>query len=141
MLRKGCGADACRWRVEARVAVDTNIFVPLAFSGLPRQVVELWFDDRITLSLSDPTVMEYQKALQKTGAVGRSEKRVPIEAFASREVVLYTPDPPSIKGISSDLDDNKILEYAPELEAEAVVSGDSDLLELGSHMGIPVPAT
>jgi predicted nucleic acid-binding protein len=30
------------------------------------------------------------------------------------------------------------LECALELEAECVVSGDSDLLELGSYMGIPI---
>jgi predicted nucleic acid-binding protein len=30
------------------------------------------------------------------------------------------------------------LECALELEADRVVSGDSDLLEMGSYMGIPI---
>jgi len=54
-----------------------------------------------------------------------------------------------LEGISSDpADDNAeqgrqpngfgFLECALELETEFVASGDSDLLELGSYMGIPI---
>jgi hypothetical protein len=42
--------------------------------------------------------------------------------------------------VSSDPDDDKFLECALELKAECVVSGDSDLLELTSFMGIPILA-
>jgi predicted nucleic acid-binding protein len=61
-----------------------------------------------------------------------------IEAFASGEGVLYTADPPAIEGASPDPDDDKFLECALELEADRVASGDSDLLELDSYMGIPI---
>jgi putative toxin-antitoxin system toxin component, PIN family len=121
-----------------KVTVDTNVFVSSVFGGLPRQVVELWFDGRITLCLSEPIVTEYQRVLREIGAVGEAEERALIEAFASGEGALYTADPPSIGSVSLDPDDDKFLECALELEAEFVVSGDSDLLELGSYMGIPI---
>lgn len=121
-----------------KVVIDTNVFVSSVFGGLPRQVVELWFDGRLTLCLSEPIVTEYQRVLREIGAVSEAEERALIEAFASGEGVLYTVDPPPIEGVSSDPDDDKFLECALELEADRVVSGDSDLLELDSYMGIPI---
>jgi putative PIN family toxin of toxin-antitoxin system len=121
-----------------KVVIDTNVFVSSVFGGLPRQVVELWFDGRLTLCLSEPIVTEYQRVLREIGAVSAAEERALIEAFASGEGVLYTSDPRPIEGVSSDPDDDKFLECALELEAGCVASGDSDLLELGSYMGIPI---
>jgi len=121
-----------------KVVIDTNVFVSSVFGGLPRQVVELWFDGRITLCLSEPIVTEYQRILREIGAVSEAEERALVEAFASREGVLYTAAPPPIEGASSDPDDDKFLECALELGAECIVSGDSDLLDLGSYMGIPI---
>ena len=121
-----------------KVVVDTNVFVSSVFGGLPRQVVELWFDGRLTLCLSEPIVTEYQRVLREIGAVSEAEERALIEAFASGEGVLYTADPPAIERVSSDPDDDKFLECALELEAECIASGDSDLLELESYMGIPI---
>jgi len=121
-----------------KVVVDTNVFVSSVFGGLPRQVVGLWFDGRLTLCLSEPIVTEYQRVLREIGAVSAKEERALIEAFASGEGVLYTADPLAIGGASSDPDDDKFLECALELEAERVVSGDTDLLELKSYMGTPI---
>lgn len=121
-----------------KVVVDTNVFVSSVFGGLPRQVTQLWFNGRITLCLSEPIVEEYQRVLREIGAVSEAEERALIEAFASGEGVLYTGDPPTIEGVSSDPDDDKFLECALELDAKCVVSGDSDLLELESYMGIPI---
>jgi putative PIN family toxin of toxin-antitoxin system len=122
------------------VVVDTNGFVSSVFGGLPRRVVELWFDGRITLCLSEPIVQEYRRVLREIGAVSAAEERALIEAFASGDGVLYVNDPPAIEGASSDPDDDKFLACALELGAECVVSGDSDLLELRSYMGIPIRA-
>jgi len=121
-----------------KVVIDTNVFVSSVFGGLPGQVVELWFDGRLTLCLSEPVVTEYQRVLREIGATDEAEERALIEAFASGEGVLYTADPPAIESVSPDPDDDKFLECALELEADRVVSGDSDLLELKSYMGIPI---
>jgi Predicted nucleic acid-binding protein, contains PIN domain len=100
--------------------------------------VGLWFDGRITLCLSEPIVREYQRVLREIGAVSEAEERALIEAFASGEGVLYTSDPQQIEGVSPDLGDDKFLECALKLEAECIASGDSDLLEFESYMGIPI---
>lgn len=121
-----------------KVVIDTNVFVSSVFGGLPRQVVDLWFDGRITLCLSELIVTEYQRVLREIGAAGEAEERALIEAFASGEGALYTAGPPRVEGVSPDPDDDKFLECALELEAEFVVSGDSDLVGLGSYMGMPI---
>lgn len=113
------------------------------FGGLPRQVVELWFDGRPTLCLSEPIVTAYQRVLGEIGAVSAAEECALVEAFVSGEGVLYTADPPAIEGVCLDPDDDnaervRLLECALELEADSVASGDSDLLELDSYMGIPI---
>ena len=121
-----------------KVVIDTNVFVSSVFGGLPRQVIQLWFEGRITLCLSEPIVTEYQRVLREIGAVGEAEERALIEAFASGEGVLYTGDPSPIEGVSPDPDDDKFLECALELGAKFLVSGNSGLPELGSYMGIPI---
>ena len=121
-----------------KVVIDTNVFVSSVFGGIPQQVVQLWFDGRLTLCLSEPIVTEYQRVLREIGAVSEAEERALIEAFTSEEGVLYTANPPAIEGVSSNPEDDKFPESALELEAECVASGDSDLLEMGSYMGIPI---
>jgi putative PIN family toxin of toxin-antitoxin system len=121
-----------------KVVIDTNVFVSSVFGGLPRQVIQLWFDGRIMLCLSEPIVTEYQRVLREIDAVSEAEERALIEAFASGEGVLYTADPPLIEGVSPDPKDDKFLECTLELEADGVASGDSDLLDLKSYMGIPI---
>ncbi|WP_259129886.1 putative toxin-antitoxin system toxin component, PIN family [Salinibacter ruber] len=121
-----------------KVVIDTNVFVSSVFGGFPDQVVQCWFEGRITLCLSEPIVTEYQRVLRELGAIGEAEERALIEAFASEEGVLYTADPLAIEGASPDPDDDKFLECALELEADCIASGDSDLLDLESYMGIPI---
>jgi hypothetical protein len=76
--------------------------------------------------------------LREIDAVSEAEERALIEALASGEGVLYTSDPPPIEGVSPDPEDDKFLECALELGASCIASGDSDLLELESYMGIPI---
>lgn len=121
-----------------KVVIDTNVFVSSVFGGVPRQVIGLWLNGRLMLCISEPIVTEYQRVLREIGAVSEAEERALIEAFASGGGILYAGDPPAIEGASPDPDDDKFLECALELEAERVVSGDSDLLELGGYMGIPI---
>jgi predicted nucleic acid-binding protein len=93
---------------------------------------------RLTLCISEPIVTEYQRVLREIDAVSEAEERALIEAVASGEGVVYTTDPLAIEGVSADPDDDKFLECALELEADRVVSGDSNLLEPGSYMGNPI---
>jgi len=118
-----------------KVVIDTNVSVSSA--AFPGRSWSFGFDGRLTLCLSEPIVTEYQRVLREIGAVSAAEERALIEAFTSGKDVLYTADPPAIESASLNPDDDRFLECALELEADRVVSGDSDLLELESYMGVP----
>jgi putative PIN family toxin of toxin-antitoxin system len=115
-----------------RVVIDTNVFVSSVFGGLRRHVIGLWMGGRLTLCISEPIVTEYQRVLREIGAVSEAGERALIEAFALGEGVVYTTDPPAIEGMSPDMGNDTFLECALELEADRLVSGDSDLLELAN---------
>jgi putative PIN family toxin of toxin-antitoxin system len=118
--------------------IDMNMFVSSVFGGPPREVARLWFQRRITKCLSEEIFQEYQRVLREIGAVSEAEERDLISAFTSGENVLYVNDPPSVKVVEEDPDDDKFIACALALEADYIVSGDSDLLSLGSYMGIPI---
>lgn len=121
-----------------KVVIDTSVFVSSIFGGLPRRVVEQWFTRRITLCLSEEIFAEYQRVLRTLDAVSRDEERDLVAAFAAGDAVLYVEAPPSVEVVSADPADDKFLACAVALEADYIVSGDSDLLELDAYMGIPV---
>jgi putative PIN family toxin of toxin-antitoxin system len=121
-----------------KVVIDTNVFVSSVFGGRPREVIEQWFRQRITLCLSEPIFREYQRVFREINAVSAEEERDLIAAFTSGENVLYVNDPPSVEVVENDPDDDKFLACALALEADCIVSGDSDLLSLESYMGIPI---
>jgi len=54
------------------------------------------------------------------------------------ELALWLEDAGTATGISRDADDDKFLALAVTGQADAIISGDSDLLELVTHEGIPV---
>lgn len=121
-----------------KVVIDPNVFVSSIFGGLPRKVIEQWFIQRITLCLSEEIFREYQRVLREIEAVSKEEERDLIAAFASGESVLYVNNPPAVEVVDDDPDDNKFIACALALEAGYIVSGDSDLLNLESYMGIPI---
>lgn len=121
-----------------KVVIDTTVFVSSVFGGPPRDVVEKWFQQRITLCLSEEIFREYHRVLREIGAVSEVEERDLISAFVSGEGVLYVNDPPSVAVVDEDPDDDKFIACALALDADYIVSGDSDLLALDSYLGTPI---
>jgi putative PIN family toxin of toxin-antitoxin system len=54
------------------------------------------------------------------------------------ELVLWHEDAGTADGISRDADDDTFLSLAVTGQADAIISGDMDLLDLVSHHGIPI---
>jgi predicted nucleic acid-binding protein len=54
------------------------------------------------------------------------------------ELALWHEDAGTATGASCDVDDGKFLALAVTGQANAIVSGDRDLLDLVAHEGIPV---
>ena len=54
------------------------------------------------------------------------------------ELSIWHEDAGTASGVSRDADDDKFLALAVTGAADAIISGDRDLLELGTHEGIPI---
>jgi putative PIN family toxin of toxin-antitoxin system len=119
-----------------RVVADTNVIVSgLNSRGKPHEFLNLARSGQLQLAVSDAIIEETSRILRdKVGwspeRVGQAEEE--IQGFAIRVSPSDTLD-----AVPGDPSHNRILECAIAADAEAIVSGDSHLLRLGSFDGSP----
>lgn len=126
-----------------RFILDTNIVISaLLWGGKPRELLELAEDSYVLQLYSSPAllaelqqVLSYPKFQSRIEATGRN---VPGLLFAFRSIVtLFEPTiVPEV--VARDPDDNHVIAAALAAKADAIVSGDDDLLSLGDAAGMPV---
>ena len=120
-----------------RVTPDSNILISaLMFGGKPLRLLEMALEGDVRLCISDAILAETLRVLRdKFGHTAEqlTEAEGYIAACSERVVPTHVLDV-----VKSDPDDNRVLECALAAGSEVVVSGDSDLLQLGSHEGIRI---
>ncbi len=124
-----------------RLVIDSNVWIAALTSptGTARQLVEAVLDRDIGILMSESTFGELASRLD----LPKFEKYREPEAwnlFLSElvELALWQEDAGTAAGISRDVDDDKFLALAVTGQADAIISGDRDLLELVTHEGIPI---
>lgn len=121
-----------------RVVLDTNVLISaLGWGGKPDECVRLGLRGEVEFLGSPATLMELAHVLDypKFGFT-EDEKTGFYVAILSRTTVLQPEE--TVSEIESDPDDNAFLSCAIAGSAEFIVSGDKDLLDLGSFHGIPI---
>ena len=121
-----------------KVVIDTNVFVSSFFGGNPRKVVDLWKHGKITLCLSKAILDEYVQVLQTIGLEDEIEMEELLSLFARGVNLLFASMTPRIRAVHGDADDDKFIECAVALKAEAIVTGDKAVRALGNYMGIGI---
>jgi putative PIN family toxin of toxin-antitoxin system len=119
-----------------RVVIDTNVVVSSFFGGKPREVLNLWRDGALLLCLTDAIVEEYLEVLARFGDA-REEAEEFFAMVTARGRTLFV-DPAAVRVVEEDPDDDVFLACALAAHAEAIISGDRHLLDLGEFRGIPV---
>lgn len=125
-----------------RVVLDTNVTISgLLWSGAPRQVLDAARAGNIDLFSSAELLDEVDDVLQRKKLASRLKQvgktsRELINAYTAL-VTLVTTVPLSAP-ISADPDDDTVLACALAAQAEAIVSGDDDLLALRVFQNIPI---
>jgi putative PIN family toxin of toxin-antitoxin system len=121
-----------------RVTADSNIYVSGLISrrGNPFEFLELARAGKIRAAVSDAILNEVGEVLGRKfdwpeGDV--AEVRRQIEGFAQK----VTPKT-VLSAVKDDPDDNRILECASAAGSEYIVTGDKDLLRLGSYDSIRI---
>ena len=122
-----------------RLLLDTNVLVSaVLFGGLPQGLVEQAFRGEYELVTSEALLDEFEEVLRERFA------RPALLARALREELASIADmsrPQRIPRASRDPADDMVLAAALGGHADAIVTGDKDLLDLGAYEGMPVLTT
>lgn len=121
-----------------RVVIDTNIFVSSFFGGNPRKIIDLWKNEKITLCLSNAIFDEYIDVLHRIGMKDENELEELLSLFSRGFSILFTTKTPKIKIIKDDPDDDKFIECAVALKANAIITGDREILAIKKYMRIKI---
>ena len=119
-----------------RVIIDTNVFISSFFGGNARKIIDSWKEGKIYWCLSNEIIDEYVAVLQRMGLQDEKEINELLKIFANGYNVIFTSDPPTIKIMDDDPDDNKFIECAAGLDAQYIISGDKHLKKLKKYMNI-----
>lgn len=121
-----------------RIVVDTNVLISGAFfSGGPSDILDACVRGEFKLVLSTEIIEEYQRV----GEIFTSKRpNVEFERFLGvliAKAIFVEPNRLD-QGICRDPDDVKFIECALASDAKYLVSGDKDLLSIGSYSGISI---
>lgn len=125
-----------------RVVIDTNVIVSalLRPSGSPAEVVNAARGGACLWITSLNLIKEAQRVLLRPHLrrlIEANEDAI-ADLFIVMNTVAMCVTPTRRVEASRDPDDNRVLEAAVAGEADYIVTGDRDLLELGSYEGIRI---
>ena len=120
-----------------KVVIDTNVFISSFFGGIPRKIIDLWKEGKITLCLSQGIVGEYVEVLKRLG-VDDDEIRKLTSLFAENYHAVFTAETPKLSVVHDDPDDNKFIECAVALNCKIIISGDKHLRSIKKYIDINI---
>jgi uncharacterized protein len=122
-----------------RVVLDTNVVVSaLLFNGISSMLVSLWQEDLITLLLSREVLDEYLRVLSYPKfRLTEEEIRELIQEEILPHAEVVKPKR-RLRVVQRDPSDNKFLECAIAGRARFIISGDKDLLSIGTYRQIRI---
>ena len=121
-----------------RAVLDTNVYVSATIlsRGTPFEVLEAWRQQVYILVTSKSIIAEIERVLRYPRirdryAVTEQELERLVESLSADALVV--PGDYEAGTISSDPDNDKFLACALEAQADCIVTGDPDLLDLGCY--------
>jgi putative PIN family toxin of toxin-antitoxin system len=125
-----------------RAVIDTNVLLSgLLWHGTPHSLIGLVRAGTLTLVSSSVLLAELTEVIAraKFRAILARSNTNPGQMLAELRRVAEIVDPPPLPvPISRDPDDDAVLALAAAAQVDLIISGDADLLVLGTHVGIPI---
>ena len=122
---------------KQRVVIDSNVWLSgLVFGGYPSKILELFINGDLFVVMSEELVSELRrKIVQKFPLL--APKLGLLEASIWKDAIMVKLGTTTIK-ISRDPNDDKFIETALLGGCRYIISGDQDLLALGSYQDIHI---
>ena len=125
-----------------RAIFDTNVLVAgLLWRGLPHSLLEHARAGTLTVVSSATLIAELAEVLGRAKfAIILSKTSTSLERTIAdvRQLAELIEPPPLASPVCRDSADDHVLAVALAANADMIVSGDDDLLVLGSFAGIPI---
>lgn len=126
-----------------RVVLDANVLVSAILSPreAPAQILQAWQAEEFDVVISDAILAEIGRVLRYPKIARRHRwSREQLHTFLDdlAHIAIPTPGELTLAVITNDPPDNRYLECAVEGDVDYIVSGDNDLLELGTYKGIKI---
>lgn len=126
-----------------RVVLDANVLVSAILSprGAPAKILQAWQAEEFDVVISGAILEEIGRVLRYPKIARRhrwSEEQLRTFLDDLAHIAIPTPGELTLAAIPNDPPDNRYLECAVEGEADYIVSGDDDLLKLGTYEGIEI---
>ena len=121
-----------------RVVIDTNVFVSgVFFGGPPGRVLTAWRDGEIEMFVTREIVEEYVRVGHELAAHFPAVELGPaLDLVATCATMVAAPPLP--RPVCRDRDDDKFVACAVSAEADYVISGDGDLVDVSHYQGVLV---
>ena len=125
-----------------RAVVDTNVLLSgLLWHGAPHAVMERLRSGTLALVSSPALLAELADVIGRANfdaVLARSNTSRERLLAEVRQLAEIVEPPPLPAPVCRDPDDDEVLALAIAAQIDLVVSGDHDLLSLGSYAGIPI---
>jgi len=119
-----------------KIVLDTNVLVSaLMFGGLPRELLDRVLAEKVTGVTSPALVEELLRTLKQKFGLSDADLAVLQEETLDVFTVVV---PETTISVLKDEPDNRVLETAVSGMCAAIVTGDKELLALGSYKGIAI---
>lgn len=125
-----------------RVILDTNVLIAgLLWSGPPHTLLEHARTGSVSIVSSPALLAELATVIDRTKfstiLVRSTIPQARLLAEVRRLVDVIDPPPPP-RQVCRDPDDDQVLALAAAETVDLIISGDADLLTLGSFVNIPI---
>lgn len=123
---------------KTKATLDTNILISaLGWKGNPKQVFDKIINKEVELVISDEQFAELSETLEYPKFGFTKEQKDKFKALVL-ELATFVKPVEKIDVVKDDPDDNMHLEVGVAGNAEYIVSGDPDLLNLKEFRGIKI---
>ena len=128
--------------VLLRIVLDTNIVASgLLWDGVPARMIDAGLSGKVALFTSRRLLAELTRILRRpkfATAIGASDASVEDFVLGYAEIAAEVTPASISPVITNDPDDDHVLACALAAQADLIVSGDSDLLNLKRYQGIEI---